>query len=154
MDVKAKLRLMEEIKAANEAHVKEWKDTMKNNNLVGVLIRPEDMAIETVEIPNTLEGLTGALDCEYIETAIRTIRGKRFMIVCDEEGRLKERQCISGVWMEYNRIKDYFVGNILVISADVTPDGDMIGLTPEEVDYVLNRGIIGLNGARILSYGP
>lgn len=81
------------------------------------------------------------LECDYIETVPVMIEGKRFLVVLDEEGKMKSGQRISGACFADGRLVDLFVGNLFVISPVVTPEGDMTGLTDTEATYVINHGI-------------
>lgn len=50
MRIREKLELMKKIKAANEAHVKEWKN-MADKMLKGVLINAKTNVPEIIDIP-------------------------------------------------------------------------------------------------------
>lgn len=83
------------------------------------------------------------IDCDLIDIAVRKIDGKEFNIVLDEEGVLKEYPIVSAIDGKCNPM---LVGNLMFFSGKTTPDGELIGLTEEEIDHILRS-------VRVMSLG-
>lgn len=83
------------------------------------------------------------IDCDLIDIAVRKIDGKEFNIVLDEEGVLKEYPIVSAIDGKYDPM---LVGNLMFFSGKTTPDGELIGLTEEEIDHILRS-------VRVMSLG-
>lgn len=153
MDIKSKLKLMREIKAKNEENVKEWKKRMEKK-IVGVLVDAENGTVSLVIVNNTLEGLRTALGCDYIEIVHRNIKGKTFTVICDEEGRMKDNQIVTGVIpAPNNRFYAEFVGNIFICSDRVEGEGDLVGLDVFEAVHVISEGrMMTGNGRELIRF--
>ena len=98
----------------------------------GVLIDVENNIAESVEIEATLDNYYKLLNCDVIDIVNREINGKRFDIVCDDEGLLKENPKISALDLQY---KPTLVGNLFVCHVDVT--GQECSLSEEEINHIL-----------------
>ena len=91
-----------------------------------------------VLIDNTLEGFYKALGCSVIEIHEAVVGGETFVIVCDEEGRLKD----NFVSVADNAGRPVIVGPVLLCRHN--GEGD---LTP------LNEFDVNLINSRVGSYG-
>ena len=91
-----------------------------------------------VEIEDKLQLFYAALGVDIIELPMRSIGGKAFTIMCDEEGLLKDgavASCISRT----NR-HDLIVGNVMFFNDNGC--GDLKSLTEDDIDLI--RSNVGL----------
>lgn len=137
MTIREKLQLMKKMEADNTARIKEIN---MDKTLFGVKVDTKNGKMYQFACPNTLDGLRKVLGCEWIEAATRQIGDKPFCVICDEEGRFKANNAVSGVIPRGMTYQVEFVGDIFIVSADVEGDGDMVGLTSDDVAYVLEHG--------------
>ena len=100
--------------------------------ITGVLLDAERAHVERATIPATLGSYYEHLNCTTIDIVSRTIGGKRFDIICDEEGLFKDDPRISALDRDYQPI---FVGNLFVCKHD--GNGCEISLTDKEIDHIL-----------------
>ena len=103
------------------------------NKLFGVLLDVKEETCEAVEIEDTLENLYQILNCSMIEVTSRTIGGKRFNCICDEEGLFVNSPKISAI-NDLGEVQ--LVGNIFVVSNE-NIDGELQSLTQDEANYVM-----------------
>ena len=75
------------------------------------------------------------LDCHLIEHATRKIGGKKFDIICDEEGTFVDDPLISAI-DDFGRTM--LVGNLLICGL---PDGEgeSSDLTDDDIEYIRRR---------------
>lgn len=97
-----------------------------------VLLDVYNNEVRDVEIDD-LQDMYKAIDCSCIEIPVRTIGGKKYNIICDEEGTFRSDAKISAI---DNLGNIMFVGNLLITSAYVIEDGELTGLTEEEASEV------------------
>ncbi len=90
---------------------------------------------QVLEIEDRLQLYYDLIECDTIDIVERKIEDRNFRIICDDEGILKlpEISAIS------SQGKIRFVGNLIICSDVVTEDGELVGLTDEEVIYILAR---------------
>lgn len=100
--------------------------------ITGVLLDTERAHVERATIPANLDSYYKHLDCTTIDIVSRTVGGKRFDIICDDEGLLKEDVCISALDRDYNPM---LVGNLFVCKHD--SDGNENSLTDAEISHIL-----------------
>lgn len=100
----------------------------------GVLIDVKNETAEVTTIPANLDGYYEATQCCCITIVSRTIGGRRFDIIADDEGLLQENPKISAI---DDLGKPMLVGNLFV--AQPTKDGDLRSLTDEECEWVLEH---------------
>lgn len=75
-----------------------------------------------------------ALHCDFVEIVYRSIGGRRFCIVCDEEGMLKSGCRVSGI---YENGRPALVGSLFICH---TSGSDLDSLTDD--DFAFLRGFI------------
>lgn len=105
------------------------------NTITGVLLDAQTARVQRATIPATLESYYKHLDCSIIDIISRRIGGKRFDIICDDEGLLKDDPRISALDSEYQPM---LVGNLFVCSH---AEGYEISLTEEEISHVLRYAV-------------
>lgn len=69
----------------------------------------------TVDVSD-YRNMAKAIECDYIETATRSFKGEPYLIVCDEEGKLKGGNKTTIVTCDgWGRACETFVGDCLVM---------------------------------------
>ena len=100
--------------------------------ITGVLLDTERARVDHATIPANLDSYYKHLDCTTIDIVSRTIGGKRFDIICDDEGLFKEDVRISALDRDYQPM---LVGNLFICKHDA--NGYEISLTDKEIDHIL-----------------
>lgn len=72
------------------------------------------------------------LNCESIEIVKCRVQGREFLVICDEEGLLKDDKIVSAVdvlgrWM--------LIGNLFIVGG-VDSEGELTGLSDDNVIYI------------------
>ena len=109
--------------------------------LTGFLVDPYKRLAVQMTIDGSLESIYDAMGVECIEIVERTIAGKIYTIVCDDEGLLKDKPIPSATSDAYTTM---FVGPLFV-----TNDGgsDLASLTPADVKFIRrNIGVVHIAG--------
>ncbi len=96
----------------------------------------DSKAPEMLDIKDDLGTYYNLIDCRSIDIVRRKIGQQYFNIVCDDEGLLKDRPRISAI-SDLGEI--LLVGNLVICSGEITEDGDLIGLTDDEAEYIKAR---------------
>lgn len=91
---------------------------------------------QILEIEDRLQLYYDLIECDIIDIVERKIENRNFRIICDDEGLLRMPEKISAI---SSRGKIQFVGNLIICSDVVTKDGELVGLTDEEISYILAR---------------
>lgn len=128
MNVKDKLKVMDEIDAANRRHVEDWK---KRRKIKGVLIDTIKGTAEVAEIDKDLDTYYKVLNCRCIDIARRTIGGRAFEIICDDEATLVKYPMPSAI-SPFGSVMLY--GNLFVVGFDGKDDVE--SLTDKEIAHV------------------
>ena len=92
----------------------------------------EVKVVESKKGESNLDFMYRNIECDCIDIPRRKIGGKTFEIVCDDEGLLKINPRVSAIGKNKEVM---LVGNLLVFSG-VTPGGDLIDITSEDVKIV------------------
>lgn len=103
------------------------------NTITGVLLDAYEKRADRAEIPDELSAYYRALDCRCIDIVSRRIGGKRFDIVCDDEGLFKEDCRISAFDRDWQPM---LCGSLFVCKSH---EGKLVGLTEAEVSHVLRH---------------
>ena len=103
------------------------------NTITGVLLDAYEKRADRAEIPDELNAYYRALDCSCIDIVSRRIGGKRFDIVCDDEGLFKEDCRISAFDRNWQPM---LCGSLFVCKSH---EGELVGLTEAEVSHVLRH---------------
>ncbi len=93
----------------------------------------DNKAPEKLNIKDDLQSYYNLLECNTIDIVRRKIGKRYFNIVCDDEGALLDRAKISAI---SNLGEIRLVGNLIICAGDITEDGDLIGLTDDQAEYV------------------
>ena len=109
---------------------------MANKKLRGVLVDVENKKVEAIEIADDLEKYYEILNCTCIDIVQRRIGRKNFTIICDDEGLFSAAPKISAI---NNLGQAQLVGNLFIVAAGSDEDGNLIGLSKSEADYILKR---------------
>lgn len=96
-----------------------------------LLIDVENCDIKTVEADG-LDDYYKLINCRCIDIVSMQIGGKRFEIVCDDEGLFKELPKISAINCDGEPM---LVGNLLIASG-VVIDGDLTSITDDEIHHI------------------
>lgn len=108
--------------------------------ITGVLVDAERAHVERATIPATLDSYYEHLDCTTIDIVSRTIGGKRFDIICDDEALLRDNPILSA--LDSERFPMLY-GNLFVCKSK---NGELVSLTDREVSHVLrNAGKLYVN---------
>lgn len=94
----------------------------------------KEFSTEVVEA-NTLDDYYYYLECNTIDIVQRSVKGRLFDIICDDEGLFKKNNYVSA----RNKIGEpMLVGNLLFCHHD--EEGNMTSITEEEIE-LLNSSI-------------
>ena len=102
--------------------------------ITGVLIDPEKGIAEKRTLAKDLSAYYETLRCTCIDIVNRSICGKRFDIICDDEGLLTADQWLSAI---DDLGSPMLVGPLFVVQFDGMDD--VTDLTDEEIAYVLRH---------------
>lgn len=149
MSIRDKLKVTEEVKAANRQHVEVWKKEQEAKGMckliTGVLVDVVKRSIKLETLDQSLDEYYTALNCRCIDIVTRRIGGKSFLVICDDEGLLVDRPKISAIDPLGEAM---FCGNLFIVKTDGA-DGVM-SLTEADVDHILNNTM----NVRARSYYP
>ena len=106
------------------------------NKIKGILIDVENEKAECIEVESTLGEYYRILNCETIDIVRRKIGRKELNIICDDEGLLKDEPKISAI---DNLGGVMLVGNLFIVSGIVDDNCDLVSLTNEETEYIMQR---------------
>ena len=103
--------------------------------ITGLLVKPEYGTIERVSIRKSLEGYYEALNCSCIDIVTRSIGGKNYEIVCDDEALCKEGAIVSAM---SNKHEPMLFNRLFVAKSDGKED--LCSLSHDEIcDIVTNH---------------
>lgn len=88
---------------------------------------------EARQIKDYLQTYYDLIECNAIDIVRRKIGKRYFRIIYDDEGLLVENPKISAI---SNLEEIRLVGNLIICAGDVTENGDLIGLTDDQAEYV------------------
>ena len=136
MNMKERIEIMRAIEAANKRHLEDWKQAQEAQKptITGILIDVHAGTASVATIEKGLDGYYKALWCDCIDITWRSIGGRRFCIVCDDEGLLKSGCRLSAIDSSGT---PQLVGNLFVVQDD--GEEDVRSLTPEEAVHVMQH---------------
>lgn len=103
----------------------------KTTTITGYFVDPEHGIAEPRTIERSLRGYYDLLRCDLIAIAPRAFGARRFDIICDDEGLLKEKPLVSAYHRDGSPM---LVGPLFVCKSDGR--SNEASLSPEELDYV------------------
>lgn len=91
---------------------------MEKTKLEGLLVDPTKQYISKWTTTNDFEDIARSIGCTTIECVGRVFKGKRFALLCDEDGKLKPNQIVSIVTADADTgaMVEYFVGKVLILN--------------------------------------
>ena len=105
---------------------------MKNNiGIKAYLIDVANNHHDVITLDGSLNDYYKALNCDLFDIARRSIGGKYFDIMCDDEGLLKDNPKVSAISTDRSPM---LCGNLLVVKHDYA--GNTISLTQEEIEHI------------------
>lgn len=107
-----------------------------------ILFKPKDGGAKVIDLTQDLTEIYNLLEVDCIDIVKRYIGGKAFQIICDDVGLLKRKPIPSAVDF-YG--KTVLVGNLIICGGRVTSDGDMTGLTDEEIRFIKDNVCLALD---------
>jgi len=102
-----------------------------------------------VDVESKLQEYYEVLGCDLVEYARRSIGGRNFLIICDEEGRLKN----NAITAFNKRFEPDIVGALLVCGID--EEGNERDLTDEELTILVRNSLrieVELDGSNYTRY--
>lgn len=100
-----------------------------------MLIEESGCEPKVVEIGDDLDSWYKALDCNLVQTVYRSIGGKEFCLICDEEGLFAERLPVA-ITLDGDKIIEMLVGSILIAGLP-DAEGNNTDLSDEDVKHIL-----------------
>jgi len=113
-----------------------------SNKMLGLLINVKDNEISEIEINemSVLTDLREAINCELIDVvADINVGGRRYDIIVDDEGLLKEDRKPAARCIDAEQI---LFGNIVLLNHDHENDG-WTSLTEEDIE-IINKNIYAI----------
>lgn len=100
----------------------------------GVLLDVNTGSMQGTTLDGSLQGFYEALDCSCIDIVDRTINGRPYTIVCDDEGLLKDGAKLSAVSDDNDPM---LVGSLFITNSEYTPDGVALAdLTDDDIKHI------------------
>lgn len=96
------------------------------------LVDVNNKSARAVEIEPSLDKYYELLECDCIDIAERSVGGKIFDIIVDDEGLMRDTQVISAI---DSRCKPMLVGNLLFVHHD--REGNTTGLSDSDCEHLL-----------------
>ena len=93
----------------------------------------ENRKVKEVEV-NGLEDYYRMIDCRMIDIVRRSIGGKDYNIICDDEGLLKDNITISAINKDW---QEMLVGNLIICGFEKL--GELTSLTDEDIAHIKKR---------------
>ena len=106
---------------------------MENTKLItGYLIDPKTNTAKPAMIQANLSSYYETLSCDIIDIGSRTIGGKRYAVICDDEALCKADPLISAIsdWGQ-----PMLFNALFVVNEDYSA-GELLSLTQEDIDHI------------------
>ena len=101
------------------------------NKITGYLIDAVNGTAAPVTIGKNLSSYYQVLHCDTIDIVSRKIGGRPYLIICDDEGLLKDKPKITAIDKKANFM---LVGSLLIVND--APDGEIASLTDKDIDHI------------------
>ena len=99
-----------------------------------ILVDVEKENVKVIEIERNLDTYYKLIGCQCIDIATRTIGGKLYDIICDDEGLFCENPKISAIDKHFQPM---LVGN-LIITGVANNAGNLTSLTDDDVEHIMH----------------
>lgn len=96
-----------------------------------VLIDAINQEFKTIDIEDDLDVFYEIIKCRTIDIVNRKIGDRDYLIICDDEGLLKDNPILSAI---DQKIQPMLVGNLLIVKNGF--EGELEGLTDEDVEFI------------------
>lgn len=103
----------------------------KVRTMKALLLNVQENRVEQVN-PCELEDYYELIGCKTIDIANRSIAGKRYDIICDDEGLLVENHKISAI---DGLGQPMLVGN-LIIAGEADAEGNLTALSDADIEHI------------------
>lgn len=111
---------------------------MKAKTIKAVLIDTDTKKTRPVQFKDELPEIYKLLKCRCIDIVTRKFGGRKFQIICDDEGLLAEFKTPAIATLDKNgKCLELIVGNCLIVKHD--EEGNTKSLTNEEIVYLLGK---------------
>lgn len=94
-----------------------------------ILVKKNDFA-KAVRIVNSMDVFYKAIDCRMIEPIVLD---DQTLILCDEEGRLTQKEFNRAIYDENGKVVNQIVGDFLIVGND-RENGDFTSLSKEQIE--------------------
>lgn len=94
----------------------------------GFLVNVNEKTAGAVEFEAGLDNYYRLLDCDCIDIVTRTVDGREFDIICDDEALLKDSPVPSAIGKHGQAV---LFGNLLIVHHD--EEGNTVGLSDDDV---------------------
>lgn len=115
---------------------------MKNKKTTGVYLNPLiGCGVLSLDLSDGLDILYKWLDCRFITHTYRNVGGREFLILCDDEGLLRENypSAIDGENVQ-------LVGNLFILNANCAEDLADCSLSKNDIDHIYRNVVLGMFG--------
>ena len=131
MKTKEMLIVMREAGERNHEREQEWKEQQDESLLRMLLIDVQHGEAKIVRIKDDLDEFYRLIDCNTIDIVRRSIGGRTFEIICDDNGLFRSDCRTSAMDRHMNQ---QFVGNLLICRYG--GNGELAGLTTSDVAHL------------------
>ena len=98
-----------------------------------ILVDVEKENVKVIEIERNLDTYYKLIGCQCIDIVTRSIGGKLYDIICDDEGLFYDKPKISAIDKHFQPM---LVGN-LIITGVANNAGNLTSLTDDDVEHVM-----------------
>lgn len=103
----------------------------EETEMKALLIDVMENKVETVDV-NGLQDYYKLIHCTTIDIVNREIKGKRYDIICDDEGTFSDDPLISAI---DDLGRAMLVGN-LIVCGEADEEGNLIALTDDDIKHI------------------
>lgn len=149
MKTKEMLVIVQEVEERNSKREQEWREQQKAEKplLRMLLIDVWHNTAKFVDVKADLDDFYRLINCNTIDIARRSIGGKVYEIICDDDGLFQHDRRMSAMDKRHNQ---QFVGNLLICK--YAGNGELAGLTDSDCVHLSRyiRGMRRLNNPAII----
>lgn len=95
-----------------------------------LLLDAENREISVIDVEDDLDAFYEKLNCRCIDIPVRSIGGRYFDVMCDDEGLLKEDPVVSAIGSNGVML----VGNLMFFHHD--DEGNLVELSDEDISHI------------------